>query len=38
MSTPSKVGIGLGLAVAAGVMSNKRGDGASSGRQSTARY
>ena len=34
----TKIGIGLGLAVAAGVASNKRGDGASSGRQSNARY
>lgn len=38
MSPRSKIGIGLGLAVAAGVASNKRGDGASSGRQSNARY
>ena len=38
MSRGSKIGIGLGLAVAAGVASNKRGDGASSGRQSNARY
>jgi hypothetical protein len=34
----TKIGIGLGLAVAAGVASNRRGEGASSGRQSNARY
>lgn len=38
MSRGSKIGIGLGLAVAAGVASNRRGEGASPGRQSNARY
>lgn len=38
MGTHSKWGIGLGLAVAAGVASNRRGKGASPGRQSNARY
>jgi len=38
MSRNSKIGIGLGLAVAAGVASNRRGEGASPGRQSNARY
>ena len=34
----TKIGIGLGLAVAAGVASNRRGEGVSPGRQSNARY
>ena len=38
MSRGTKVGIGLGLGVAAGVAMNRRGEGASSGRQSIYRY
>lgn len=38
MKTRTKVGIGLGLGVAAGVAMNRRGEGASSGRQSMYRY
>lgn len=38
MSSRSKVGIGLGLGVAAAVTMNRRGEGASSGRQSIYRY
>ena len=38
MSLPSKLGIGAGLGIAAGVMMNRRGAGASSGRQSIYNY
>jgi len=38
MSKRSLLGIGLGLGVAAGVAMNRRGEGASSGRQSMYRY
>lgn len=38
MSMKSKIGIGLGLGVAATVAMNRRGQGASSGRQSMYRY
>lgn len=38
MTRGKKVGIGLGLAVAAGVAMNRRGKGVSPGRQSNARY
>jgi hypothetical protein len=38
MNMKSKIGIGLGLGVAAGVAMNRRGQGASSGRQSMYRY
>ena len=38
MTRGKKVGIGLGLGVAAGVAMNRRGEGVSPGRQSNARY
>jgi hypothetical protein len=38
MSSRSLMGIGLGLGVAAGVAMNRRGEGASSGRQSMYKY
>lgn len=38
MSSKSLMGIGLGLGVAAGVAMNRRGEGASSGRQSMYKY
>lgn len=38
MSRGSKFGIGLGLGIAAGVTMNRRGEGASSGRQSIYNY
>jgi len=38
MSTHSKVGIGLGLAVAAGVVASRKNNNQSSGRQTGARY
>ena len=38
MSRKSMMGIGLGLGVAAAVAMNRRGEGASSGRQSAYRY
>ena len=38
MTRGKKVGIGLGLGVAAGVAMNRRGQGVSPGRQSNARY
>ena len=38
MSGKSKMGIGLGLGVAAAVTMNRRGEGASSGRQSIYRF
>ena len=38
MSMKSKLGIGVGLGIAAGVVMNRRGEGASSGRQSIYNY
>jgi hypothetical protein len=38
MSRKTKMGVGLGLGVAAAVTMNRRGEGASSGRQSIYRY
>ena len=38
MGTRTKWGIGIGLAAAAGVAMNRRGEGVSPGRQSNARY
>jgi hypothetical protein len=38
MTPRKKIGIGLGLGVAAGVAMNRRGEGVSPGRQSNARY
>ena len=38
MSKRTKMGVGLGLGVAAAVTMNRRGEGASSGRQSIYRY
>lgn len=38
MTPRRKIGIGLGLGIAAGVAMNRRGEGVSPGRQSNARY